>query len=564
MVKVRLLGVPAIEGPDGSLREVRGHKPWAVLARLLLSDRPLRRQQLAAELFPDTVDPLGSLRWCLAALRKAIGSSQVFTGDPISVTLPAGVRVDVLELMAGRIDTTDVGDLLDGVPVASGPEFSTWLLVTREHVAARTDGLLREATITALSREQYDVAVRLAERAAGRTPLDEGAQVMLVKSLALAGRARAAASHVLRVEQLFRTELGCDPSPALRSAARPSVAAPPPGIPAATLAGSLLEAGRAALAAGAVEAGLDCLRRAGGHAEATGDPRLLGQTFFELGTALIHAVRGFDDEGCILLGQAVEQAIIAGDQRTAVRALQEHGYADALAGRRPQAAEHLGEARRLAGSQPELLAGVEAVTAFNLADWGRLTEALPGYETALDLARRVADRRREAWILTLSGWACLREGDVAGAVSRLSQGLSVVRELRWVSFEPMPLAALAEAAVTSVDRAELERCFALSCQLGDPCWEAASGRVLALHHAHRGDAGQAVRWITDARVRGMRRSDTWVGMLATILITEAELRAVAGDAAGAAASAREAVVLSARAHLDQLLARSTALLGGIA
>jgi hypothetical protein len=58
----------------------------------------------------------------------------------------------------------------------------------------------------------------------------------------------------------------------------------------------------------------------------------------------------------------------------------------------------------------------------------------------------------------------------------------------------------------------------------------------------------------------MRHPDTWVAMIATILVTEAQLRAAAGDTSGAAAAAREAVALTARAHLDRLPARSMALL----
>ena len=71
-VKIRLLGVPAIVGADGQPQLVRGHQAWALLARVLMSARPLGRRELAEALFPETVDPLGSLRWCLASLRKAL------------------------------------------------------------------------------------------------------------------------------------------------------------------------------------------------------------------------------------------------------------------------------------------------------------------------------------------------------------------------------------------------------------------------------------------------------------------------------------------------------------
>ncbi len=84
MLHIRLIGSPRIEGENGDRREVRGRKPWALLARVVLADRALTRRELSVELFPDAADPLGSLRWCLASLRKAIGSAEVLTGDPVA------------------------------------------------------------------------------------------------------------------------------------------------------------------------------------------------------------------------------------------------------------------------------------------------------------------------------------------------------------------------------------------------------------------------------------------------------------------------------------------------
>ena len=58
---IRLIGKPAILADDGELRPVRGHQSWALLARILLAERPLSRRQLSAELFPSADDPLGAL-----------------------------------------------------------------------------------------------------------------------------------------------------------------------------------------------------------------------------------------------------------------------------------------------------------------------------------------------------------------------------------------------------------------------------------------------------------------------------------------------------------------------
>jgi DNA-binding SARP family transcriptional activator len=565
MLHVRLIGPPAIVGSTGEVGEVRGQKPWAVLARLLLADRPLTRRELSAELFPDADDPLGSLRWCLAGLRKALGSSDLLTGDPVRPDLPDWITVDVLALGEGVVDPAAAGELLEGIDTPCGPEFSMWLLVARHQIAARVDALLREHTITALGAGDTDAAIRLAQRCVQRAPYDEGGHVLLVKSLVAAGHGQAALDHIDATEESFRRDLGSEASPALRSAARQHVADPPPGVPTAAVVSTLVESGRAALAAGAVDAGVDCLRQASARAEAAGDDALLGQCLYELGTALVHSVRGHDDEGAILLEQAVALARGASDVETAVAALRERGYADALAGRRPEADHHLAAARELADGDMRLLAGVHAITGFNLCEWGRYERGFERYEAALDASRSTGERRREAWTLGLGGWALLHGGRATDGIAWLDDSLALTDELRWRAFEPWPLTALAEAHLAErqgdpTGSSALERCFAMSCQLDDPCWEGASGRVLALHHARRGDRASALRWIEEARRRCVRRTDIWAGMLGTILLTDAELRLEAGDLPGAAAAARELVAYAARTHLDALLPRGVAIL----
>lgn len=562
MLNIRLIGPPYIEGPNGERLDVRGRKPWAVLARVLLADRPLTRRELSAELFPDAADPLGSLRWCLASLRKTIGSADVLKGDPILLEFPPWVTVDVSELQAGNLDRASIGELLEGIDPACGPEFSTWLLIARQQVAARIDAVMRDAIIVAISRNDHATAMDLAAIAARRAPYDEKAQVLLAKALVAAGHTAAAVEHVVAVESLFRTELGCEPTPALRSAARANVAASPPGVSVRALAASLLQSGQAAMAAGAVEAGIDCLRRAGAEAESAQDANLQARCLLELGSALVHAVRGFDDEGSVLLEQAVQIAQVAGDRPTAVAALRERAYVDTLAGRRPEAQRQLGVALDLADDEPDLLPGLHAVSAMNLADWGRPDEAWQQYEVALDRARSVGDRRWEGWVLGLGGWAALSNARQAIAREWLQQCLNIVRETRWTSFEPWPLVALAEAQLA--DRASLrsdhlEQVFATSCQLEDPCWEGASGRILAMHHAQAGNTDQALAWITDARQRVRRRSDTWVAMIGEVLLTEATIRQSIGDASGANATAQELVNFAARTQLSQLLEKGLAI-----
>src|SRR4051794_10264933 len=95
MVTIRLLGQPALERDGRPAVPPRGRKSWALLAYLLLAERPASRQHLAELLFADADDPLGALRWTLAELRRALGVPGLFAGDPVAAPVDDAVVVDV-------------------------------------------------------------------------------------------------------------------------------------------------------------------------------------------------------------------------------------------------------------------------------------------------------------------------------------------------------------------------------------------------------------------------------------------------------------------------------------
>lgn len=564
MLHVRLLGIPGIDAQDGRGPDVRGKKPWALFARIVLTGHPLSRRQLAEELFGEADDPLGALRWSLASLRKTFGNPDVFTGDPVSRALPDHVTVDVVEVLSGRGEPPTAVMLLDGVEPPSSAAFETWLMVTRHQVAARIAERHRERALAAIGRYDFREAIEFAELGVRCDPFDEPAHVLLVRSLVLAGDDAAALEHVVRVEELFQRELGAAPTAALRSAARPTTSAPPPGVSLGAVVQASLDAGRAALVAGAAEAGLDCLRRAVSQSEDSGDRALNARVLSELGGALVHTVRGFDDEGVMYLQQAAERAEQVDDVDTLVKALCELGYADVIAGRRPAAAALLERARGLADGNKRLLAAIEAYDALNETDWGHHDSALGRFEAALEAARSSDSKRWEGWALGIGGWAWLRTGDPHTAAEWAGRCLQIVDELRWVSFRPWATCVRAEASAGAGRPDDMYRAveqgFAVSCQIEDPCWEGANARMLALHHSALGDHEAAMEWIGEARRRASRASDTWTGLLGSILLTEAEVRDAAGDGAGRERTLRDLVALSARAHLDAHLDAAVTLL----
>ena len=561
--QVRLLGTPAILDEDGQSQPVRGHQAWALLARVLLAERPLSRQILAAELFPESVDPLGALRWCLAALRKALNTSECLVGDPVEARLPAGTEIDLRQLGDDTLDVLQVGELLEGMEPQCSPEFAAWLLAERARLRSTIDGRIRREIVRALAVEDHAHALRLAERAVRRDVYNEGAHILLVKSLAASGSVDAALAHVEATERLFKEELGVAPSPALRSAARRTVAAPPAGVSPQAHVRSLVRSGLAALAAGAADAGIENLRQAVGEAEKTADRHLLAVATLELGKGLVHAVRGFDDEGAILLRRCTELAKSEGYAEIAAAGYRELGYVEALAGRRPSAAGYLETALEIAESNDEL-AAIHAFIGFNLVDWGRVDEGLGHYAISLDHARSEGNRRREIWSLGIGARAHLAVGNLDGADRWLHDCLRLVDEQQWLAFRPWPVALLGEAAVcrhkNANARTSLEEAFALSCQLRDPCWEGAVARSLALTFEAEGDLDTGVRWLDEARRRCVRESDVYAALEVEIVASKVRFLRRLGRPDEAALLAREWVSLAARAHMDAHVARAAAVL----
>ena len=563
---IKLLGEPAIMDADAESQPVRGYQTWALLARVVLSRVPLDRRTLSSELFPEAADPLGALRWCLASLRSALDTTECLRGDPIERDFAADIAIDVQQLEAEDFDIEAAGLLLGSIEPRCSPEFATWLLVERERLASIVGARIRRETIKAIAQAHPERAVRLAELGVRRDAFDEGAQILLVKGLVLAGRYETALQHVDAVEALFLAELGQRPSPALRSAARRTIAAPPGGIPPGVFVRTLIRSGLAALAAGALDAGVESLRRAVSDAEKLADDCLTAEAMFELGTALVHSVRGYDDEGSIVLRSCAELAQRCGAADLASSAYRELGYVEALAGRRPAAAVYLASAVELATSQDNI-SGIHAVYGFNLVDWGRIDEGMAHFEKALEHARWSGNRRREMWAYGLGSWGHLAAGRLEEADRWSSRSLQQVDEQGYIAFRPWPVVVLNEVRLRRGEnpgalRPELGEAYALSSQLGDACWEAASARVMALSYAAENDFGPAMEWIHRARTRCVRNTDSFVGLEVEILASEVEIKVRQNKLDAAEPVAREWIALAARSHMDAHVARAAKFIAG--
>jgi DNA-binding SARP family transcriptional activator len=530
-LRVRLLGHPRIDDGTGQpCQPARAQKSWALLARVALAERPLTRGELAGELFGEADDPLGALRWCLADLRRCCQNSQLFRGDPISLA-DGALWVDARALWEGSLRAAEIGGvLLEGVEPRNCPAFDVWLMLARGRCAARSMEELRRAALELLATGEAETATEPAGRAAALDPLDEGAQELFLRTLVAAGHPARAAVHLAACEALFAREgLAC--SPALRSAALAPAAAPPVGLRAGVVARSLLRAGKAALDAGSADAGVETLRRAAEEAGRAGDPLVLAEVLAALGSALVHAVRGFDGEGTVVLNRALAAAKSAGSQPLAAEILRELAFVDLQAGRHASVARALREASVLAETVDDaaLTARVLAVRGMNEADQGRHDSAVRLLAQSAKTAASAGSRRQEAWSTGVMARSLLLAGRLEEARAATERSIGICDRERWNAFVPWPQAlrahCLAAAQQWDQAREDAENAFALACQLGDPCWEGMAGRALALLALHAGDAAAAAQWITDARRRCDRVPDRYVWVSGFVGLGQLEIAA---------------------------------------
>ncbi len=566
VLRIRLIGRPRLERDGEPIPGPRGHKSWALLARLVRSADPVSRQVLVNELFSEADDPMGALRWSLAELRRRTGLAGALEGNPLTIELGDDATVDVYDVTRGAMgDDIPEGEFLEGIEVKASPGFESWLLVERQRVDGEVLSALRQATLRALSGRQFDRAVTLAGAMVRRAAFEEGPHVLLVTALAASGDADAAVRQADASEAMFVDELGVEATPAIRAAARPAVAAPIPGVSASASAKSLFDAGLAALSAGAADAGIECLRSASGAAEEAGDQELLSRCLMELGTALVHSIRGYDDEGAVVLGMAVERATAAGAEVTAAKALSELAYVDLLAGRRASAGQYLRSAGEIAADDPTLVAALTGFDAMNLSDWGKLDASSNRFAEAVELSRSAGAVRREVWNLGLGARTLFIQGRLDDAMEWARASADLARRERWTAFLPWPEAWLAHARLSggvnpSVVREDAETTFALARQLQDPCWEGVAAKVIGLTHVAQDNPKTGLQWLSNAGTLCRRVTDSYAWVDVDILIAEAQAALECGDTARAESVARRAIAYAAKASMDDLLDRALRLL----
>ena len=529
-MEINLVGQPGVELSGAEPYRPRSRKTWALLCYLVLAERPPSRSRLSSMLFPEADDPLRALRWSLSELRRLLGPQAQLGGDPVILVLPMEVVVDVGLIKTGSwqdaLRLRGLGnELLEGFEVLGSPEFESWLLAQRRDIAGSTEDILREAILALLGRGQPEIAIPLAVSLVGMNPYLENHQALLIRAYMMSGDEVAAERQLQACTELFAKELGVAPGPTVRTAMAIHGTSEDQGADVAAVH-AIIEAGAAAVAAGASEAGVRSLRSGVALADSLATAELQAASRLALADALVHSVRGEDEEGAVTLHQALGLAEQAEDGDLDARARVELGYIDMLAARYDRSEKWLAR-DELNTSDPQILAKAHTYLGVVKSDRAEYDQARDLLATAVEYSRTAGDRRREAYAKSIVGRIELLVGNLDSATRILNESIELGQNGSWLAFLPWPQALLGEVQLELGDHQSasqlLEQAFARACQIGDPCWEGMSGRGLALLAEARGDTKQGFLILKDAAERCIRLPDTYVWAEAYILDTQCSL-----------------------------------------
>jgi DNA-binding SARP family transcriptional activator len=543
----------------------RGHKPWGLLAYLRRTRVPPSRERLVSLLFPEAGDPLGALRWTLSALRRSFGDDAELGGDPVRLTLRPGTLVDVDVLSRGSwmeaVALPGLGhELLDGLAFRSSPGFEMWLDSERRHVAGTTSAVLHQAALALLARGEVESAMRHAAELVRLNPYEENAHVLLVRCLRVAGDHEGAVRRAQACTELFRRELGVEPSPALRVAVEASEAPVAARVSGEAAIQAQVEAGEAALAAGAVEAGVQLMRSAVAAARKIDDRELLATALVALGGALVHSARGRDEEGAAALHEGTTLAEELGRNDVAATGWREIGWVQFLRAQYERAEKSLTRTAQLAGGADEELAWVDVTRGACRHDTGDHAAAGELLRSGVERARQLPSGQPLAQALTMLGRYHLLRGEIEDALHHLDQALDEVKARGMTAFVSWPEAFRGELDLVLGDldaaEARFEHAFALGCQVGDACWESIGLRGLGLVAVARGDIARALDLLVDAPKLCRRLPDTYLWIEAYGLDALCGV-AVEHRAAGALRWIDQLEAITARRGIRELLLRAT-------
>jgi DNA-binding SARP family transcriptional activator len=561
-LEINLLGRPGVRLDGVEVAAPRGHKVWALLAYLVLSDRPVARTRVAALLFPDAHDPLAAVRWNLHELRRLLGPDADVGGDPITVQLPRDAVLDVTKLrsdswrQAVLIADPDL-ELLEGLSFAGCPGFEAWLAAQRRHLRSVAEEVLHESVLARLAAGQLDQALATAARLAGCDPYREIWQELYVRCLLASGDLAGAKKQRQAAVDVIRRDLGVSPGTGLLMACHPM-----PADDAATGAADIrswFTLGLVWLHAGSYDAALATMRKSVAAARYRGDDGVLLRALLVLGYGLAVSSLGGGAEAATVQHEAIALATRLGDERLLGAAELQYALTELLRGQYSRATHWADLAASRSTADPVQKARVHTIRGTALVDVGRPADGIEELRAALAVTPVHADPRNAAYALSMLGKAQLLRGDLGAAATTLDQSIHLAR-VHWIAFRPWPESLRAEVALACGQLHRAEEMFRQAHTLArnfdhSPCWESAAARGLGLVAAASGAVDEAMTWFDDAYRHLHRRSVTYEWVHCNALDSLCEL-AVTNGLPGAPAWVDELEQQSGRLGMNGFLARS--------
>ena len=258
-IELRLLGrfVVLRDGVEVVPAEFGGRKVRELL-RILATRRGefVSNDVLTEALWPDRppADPSANVQVLVNRARRATGSPTLIRTGPGGYTLTDGpdciTDADQLGAEFAAASHLSGSAALDayrraltafvGEPLAEDG-YAAWAEQARTRIARMRQEARERAAELAIEQGDASLAVEYADAAAAAEPLREGAALLFVRALALAGDTAAALAHYDRYRRTLADELGLDPSPAAQQvqaslldgsiAQRPRAAAPIQRVP---------------------------------------------------------------------------------------------------------------------------------------------------------------------------------------------------------------------------------------------------------------------------------------------------------------------------------------------
>jgi pimeloyl-ACP methyl ester carboxylesterase/DNA-binding SARP family transcriptional activator len=216
MLRIRLLGDMTVlrDGEPQVLPPSR--KTRALLAYLVATGRPQRRDRICSLLWDVPDDPRGALRWSLSKLRTLVdepgGPPHILAHGETIAFAAEGVACDLHALhdIAGQSDGSPLhaassdrlravaeengGAFLEGLDLPAHPDFQAWCVALREDVR-RQQMLLLNALVTRLAPTAPEDALSYARRLVALDGFDASARIMLIRLLSRLGRREEAEQH---------------------------------------------------------------------------------------------------------------------------------------------------------------------------------------------------------------------------------------------------------------------------------------------------------------------------------------------------------------------------------